>query len=330
MAHELERFADGSAAFASAQLDAWHRLGTVTVDAMTAEEAMRRAYLAGWNVRKVPLTASEITPDGVTCLDVPEHYATVRTHPKIGRAEVLGVVGSDYRPIQNEQHCEFLNLLVDASGAHFETAGSLRGGRQTFVTMKLPETIRVGGVDELDLYIAALNSHDGSTAFRLITTPIRIVCANTQALALRHARSSFSVRHSAGHAGKVAQARQALGLSFAYAAAFQVEAERLIGQALTDAEFNEIVEQLWPAPDRDAPARTTNNHRRRSSHLHYLFTDAPTQQVIRGTAWAGLQAISEYLDHVAPAKDHDARALRTITSGTVADLKQRAYQLLAA
>lgn len=82
MAHEIEQFTDGTAAFASANTSAWHRLGTVTDGAMTAEEAMAIASLAGWNVRLLPLTATEITADGTTSVEVPQHFATARTHSR--------------------------------------------------------------------------------------------------------------------------------------------------------------------------------------------------------------------------------------------------------
>jgi hypothetical protein len=95
-----------------------------------------------------------LTEEGVTSLDVPG-YATVRTNPFTHRPEALGVVGSGYLPLQNEEHAEFLNLLADQSGAIFDTAGSLRGGRQVFVTMRLPESLKVGGTDRVDLNIAA-------------------------------------------------------------------------------------------------------------------------------------------------------------------------------
>jgi hypothetical protein len=49
---------------------------------------------------------------------------------------VLGVVGRGYTPIQNEEHAD----LLDESGAHFETAGSIKGGRHVLLTMKLPDT----------------------------------------------------------------------------------------------------------------------------------------------------------------------------------------------
>ncbi|MDQ1013199.1 hypothetical protein QFZ82_007684 [Streptomyces sp. V4I23] len=38
MAHEIEQFTDGTAAFASARESAWHGLGTITEGAMTAED----------------------------------------------------------------------------------------------------------------------------------------------------------------------------------------------------------------------------------------------------------------------------------------------------
>ena len=52
----------------------------------------------------------------------------------------------DYVPFQNEACCDLLNALVDESGAHFETAGSMRGGRRVFVTMKLPKTMKTAMV----------------------------------------------------------------------------------------------------------------------------------------------------------------------------------------
>ena len=144
MAHELD-ITHGQVSFANSRSDAWHRLGQSVGHTMTAREALQAAHLAGWNVRKMPLQVPQepvIDDTGVTTpapLAVPDFYATVRTNPINGRLDVLGVVGSKYEPVQNEASCDLLDALVDQSGgAHFETAGALRGGRETFVTMKLP------------------------------------------------------------------------------------------------------------------------------------------------------------------------------------------------
>jgi phage/plasmid-like protein (TIGR03299 family) len=212
MAHEIETHGNRAAAVFARQ-DAWHRLGTTLTDVFTAEEAMRIGHLGGWDVRKTPLHTTEISAEGVTTLEVPGHFATVRTNPFTGAVEPLGVVGRGYRPIQNEEHCEVLNQLVDDSAAIFDTAGSLRGGRQVFVSLRLPETMRIGGTDQVDVNIVALNSHDGTSAFRLLVTPVRVVCANTQAAALANHSASISVRHTASAKGRVAAARDALGLT---------------------------------------------------------------------------------------------------------------------
>jgi len=103
MAHDLETWSEGqSASFVSARKHAWHRLGTVLPAEFTAAEAMQLAKLGGWNVRTQPLqTTPMLSAEGVDTLDVPEHFATVRTNPVTGRPDVLGVVGRGYTSIQN-------------------------------------------------------------------------------------------------------------------------------------------------------------------------------------------------------------------------------------
>src|SRR5664279_2944989 len=295
MAHMLEEWAEGSASFVAARQHAWHRLGEVLPAGFTAAQAMSHARLGGWNVRKQPLQTTPILgTDGVAVLDVPEQFATIRTNPVTGRPDVLGVVGSGYTPIQNEQHADLLDALVDESGAHFETAGSLRGGRQVFITMKLPTTMRVGGVDPVDLYLVACNSHDGTSAFRLLVSPVRVVCANTQAAAIGRAKSSFSIRHTSGARGYIEQARQALGLTFAYAEAFQAEADAMIARSITDEQFSAIVAQLWPVDATSERSRSIAGNRHHT--LTRLLRHSDTNHAIRGTRWAAYQAITEYTD----------------------------------
>jgi hypothetical protein len=133
MSHELEHLADGTTAFATARVPAWHQLGTLTTDAMTAAEVITMARLGGWNVRKIPVVGRHLVGDAVTgarydTIDAPDKSMTVRTNPVTGGTDYLGVVGRDYTPVQNEACAELLDLLVDASGGHFETAGLRRVG----------------------------------------------------------------------------------------------------------------------------------------------------------------------------------------------------------
>src|SRR3546814_227012 len=82
-----------------------------------------------------------------------------------------------------------------------------------------------------------------------------------------------------------------------------------------------------------ATKRVRETERRRRSRLQWLFADAETQAGIRDTAWAGYQAVAEYVDHYAPVRtkgdEHAARATRVLTSDDPDRIKRRAWTALA-
>ena len=63
-------------------------------------------------------------------------------------------------------------------------------------------------------------------------TPIRIVCANTQAAAIARAKASFAIRHTGGARGAISEARTAFGLSWRYIEAFEAEAAALYAASM--------------------------------------------------------------------------------------------------
>lgn len=333
MAHEIETFGD-KAAFVSYRELPWHRLGTVSQDPLDVQSALDLAHLSNWNVRKTPMTAHvPVGEDEYALVPVPDKFAVVRDNPfQFGQVDVLGVVGDRYEPVQNEEHAAFLDALIDG-GMRVETAGSLRDGKEVFVTMKAPDTIKIGGVDPVDIYLSALNTHDGSKSFRVITTPVRVVCANTQAAALRAATGSFSKRHTSGNGGAVARARDTLGITFNYAEQFEAEAEKMVQESMTRDQFWDIVKDLYPVADTDSDL-IAERKRDRQTNLVNLFSESPTISNVRGTRWAGYQAITEYLDHfstIPGAGPQEARVRRAekIMSGEFNDLKQNAFRILA-
>lgn len=300
MSHNLDTTA-GQTSFVSAREDAWHHLGQTLPDSFTAEEAMKHGLLGDWNIRKVPLHAHPAP--GVEIL-LEDRFAVVRDNPVIdGQIDVLGDVGKAYHIIQNEELSGLLNALVDESGARFETAGAIDGGRKVFVTMKMPGHIKVGGVDRVDNYIAAMTSHDGSSATAIMVTPIRIVCQNTLNLAFARASNQFRVRHTVG-APRILhqQARDALDFTFGYLEGFQTEAEMLINTTLTQAKFEAIIaKEVFPIPT-DASLGAQTRTQNKIDQVSELFSDAFTQDGVRETAWAGLNALTEWYDHFSPVR----------------------------
>jgi phage/plasmid-like protein (TIGR03299 family) len=331
MAHELNELAPGIHSFASAKLDAWHRLGTVVDDAMNAEHALAAAHLAGWNVRKTQIFARDEHGNEVA---IGNRFATIYTNPISNASTYLGVVGGHYTPIQNEAHADLLDAIVDESGAHFETAGSLRGGRETFITMKMPETMLIGGKDAVDMYLIGLNSHDGTSSFRFMISPVRVVCANTQAAALRSAVSSFSVRHNGIASSRLQEAREALSMTWKYAEEFELSAQMMIEKSISDRAFDKITAQLFGGATATT-ARAKNvvdEHRAGVSAI--WNSDGDTMRGMHGNRWGAYQAITEYIDHNMGVRSTGdsadvARARRVVTSKSVQSIKETAFSALS-
>ncbi|QKY79913.1 hypothetical protein PQD13_gp01 [Gordonia phage Clawz] len=340
MSHNIHQ-ADGIASFASAREHAWHRLGVTLPDAMTAEEALNAAHLAGWNVRKVPEYAHlepTITDDGVTPGVQLEtgRFSTIRTNPVNGADELLGSgLGSGYTVIQNEEHADLLNTLIDESGAHFETAGALGNGSTVFLSMKMPRDLQIvghEGIDTTNLYVVAQNSHDGTSAFRLMVTPVRVVCANTLRAAFGNKLSSFSIRHTTNAKQNIQLAREALGLTWAYADEFEKAAARMIEVEINKQQAVDTVRSVMKYTDKGVTDRIKRSQEERTSEIITLWTSADTQKNLRGTAYGLYNAFAEWVDHFAPvygeADNESVRASRVAKGGEASRIKEAAWREL--
>lgn len=342
-------FADSSVR-ADGKVDAWHRLGQPVGHAMTAQEALDAAYLANWNVRKRPIFTdiredNAFKPNGeqVRGLRVPGQYATVFDNPITREVTPLGVVGERYTPIQNEALTEFADALVDESGAHYETAGSLRDYTQTFITMKMPRTMVLTGLDGSqdvsEWYLALFNSHDGSSSMFGLITNVRVVCANTANAAISGAKSKFTIRHTSGWKASVQQAREQLGLAFEYEEAFEAEAQALFNQPFTNSEMKAFTEELVELAKAEADSATATRRQNEANAIYKLWVSSPTIKgtPIAGTKYGAFNAVTEYVDHFAGvrgagAAEDIARATRTIAQATAPGngLKADAWKVLVA
>jgi hypothetical protein len=139
----------------------------------------------------------------------------------------------------------------------------------------------------------------------------------------------YTVRHTKNSTrGLVGEARRVLDLSFAYLDGFQEQAERLINTTLTEARFEEIIMAEY-GPKEDAGAAARTRAERKVEQMLDLFTEADTQAGIRGTAWAGLNAITEWNDHFQPVRGNDRHATRTTKAVLDPSFKNKALALMA-
>ena len=312
----IERFANGEAAFASLQVPAWHRLGTVFEDAMSTEEILATAHMAGWDVRLVPAVLAH----GDLRLEVPEKFAVIRTNPVTNSVDALSVVGTKYTAVQNEQVFGFGQAILDNSpDAVWETAGSIRSGRTIFGTLRMSGLdIMIGGEDVVDCYLVLASSHDGSSGVQAIVTPIRVVCQNTLAMAMGNAKASFKARHTSSIDGRIEDAQEALGITYKFMEEFEATATVLADRKVDLGQLEQIVETIWAKDpkwdDLGIDERRTGLSRweNRLETIGGIYVGkgerGDTMSTITGTGWGALNAITEYTDWYGRVNGRDERA----------------------
>jgi hypothetical protein len=93
-----------------------------------------------------------------------------------------------------------------------------------------------------------------------------------------------------------------------------------------------IVDQLVGKPDLTKPeARSTKSLLKVREDMLWSFMESDTNDNIRGTRWAGYQAVTEFADWMYPVRGDGKdvkRALRTVTGGND-DMKTKAFNLLS-
>lgn len=283
--HEIEIYKD-MAAFASRRVPAWHVLGTVFQEDVTGSEILELAHSDKWNVRCIPVSLPGRSDK--------TYYAVVRTNPFDGHNDVLGMGGERYTPVQNEDLVEFGDAI---GGARWETFGSLKGGSQVFGSLALDHDIVIdptGVRDVINSYLLLSTSHDGSLSIQASITNVRVVCRNTLNLALLGTVQTAKVRHTKNANDRLAEAHRVLDLSERYNKQFAVEAKALFESKVTDAQFFQIVEALYPKPTTEAKVSQTkwDNKVVKLSELW----NGETQVGIKGTGWGALNALTERLD----------------------------------
>lgn len=297
MAHEVETMF-------SAREVPWHGLGTVTADALTAEEAIDAAGL-NWEVELRPNFTLNAKGDKINS---PGVFSVVRTSDD----RVLGTVRARYKPFQNRDAFSFMNSLVDNGEAIFETAGSLRFGRQVFITMKVGKTILVAGEDAHDMYIFLRTSHDGTRAVSAYVTMVRVVCMNTATLASNTAAYKWSMRHVTTMDGKIQEARDALSLTFDYRDAFEAEVAKLMATKITDKRAVTLLTKVLPNRPKTAD---------KIDGIMECYKTSDCNGYV-GTGWGLVNGFTEYHEHWRNGLEREA-TLHNVLDGEIAKWRNR-------
>ena len=290
--------------FSVAQLP-WHGLGELIPEdkKLSIEEGLIAAGL-DWDVQLRPLCIAEMAAspdpdqigplpeDPLAGMEVPAN-ATVRSTDN----KVLGVVGMRYHPLQNVDAFQWFQPFLDADVAHLHTAGSLHGGSRVWVLSKLnndPMEITPG--DEVNKFMLLSNSHDGTTSIRVGFTPIRVVCANTLAMAHSDTASALlRVKHSKNVRQNLELVRETMD---AANSRFEATAEQFRLLARTNVNSADLDKYIKIVLDCDEkPSTRTKNIIEEIVGRFEQPVGNDGASLAGGTYWTAYNAVTEYLSY---------------------------------
>jgi len=296
----------------------WHKSGTRLDNPMTAEQAIEAGGI-GWNVVKEPIYL-----DGERQIQVKDRFV-IRREDRLDALDggQLGVVGRDYVPLQNKDAFSFLNPVVVGGRALYHTVGALNGGKQIWLLAKLPGVIKVVGEDITEKFLLLSNSHDGSSAVRILFTPIRVVCQNTLNLALR-ATSGLSIKHYSDVQQKVQESYRLLGIvKEAYDRA-EITMKAMAKVSMTGDRLKQYFEAVQPIPSVDEEERLKVQQRHHRWEELFTAGDGNSLSGVRGTVWAAYNGITQWVDRESFSK-RMKEPLKSIWFGGGRLLKERAF-----
>ena len=185
-------------------------------------------------------------------------------------------------------------------------------GEKVWLLAKIDKKLRIGRDDIVQPYALFANSHDGSMAFNIRLTTVRIICKNTLSIALR--KNKFGKQFRRAHQGTLrdhAQAAQGFFAETLKELDFVTDSfTALSKRTCNDKKFQSILKDLLPDPKKPRNANQYPGLLKAYESKHLGIRDARKKithlrekgkgmemDTCRGTFWGVLNAVLEYVDH---------------------------------
>ena len=264
----------------------WHGLGRKIPDGkkLSVAEAIVAAKL-DWQVELRPVYTEKA--DGNARSGILDHFAVCRVSDNI----FLGLVGTDYVPLQNKEALEWFQPFLDSNAATLETAGSLNGGKQVWALAKIRDGNKdVGKNDPVAHYILLSNAHGGAISVRVGFTPIRVVCNNTLMMAYESEASKLlRVRHTASMHYNLELVRDIMNVASREFSATVDQYRVLHSSGIDAAGLERYVRIVFSLPD--------NGGKELIPNIIHLFENGRGHKEAGKTYWGAYNAVTEYLNY---------------------------------
>lgn len=313
MAHNLTIRREGKVEMAYTGAAPWHHLGTeLPADAPISDWIV--AAGAEWDICSSPVQYV-YEKDALT----PSTIITATDRRVLHRSDngaALGIVSTDYKPVQPHDTIEFFRDLIENLGLKMATAGTLFGGRRFWASGYIDEDCVIDNRDVVRGYVLLSTSADGSMATTGRYTSTRVVCDNTLRMALSEGATSIRTIHSTKF--DAASAKKAMGLAPVTFHAFMNNMRNLAKTELSEDAATDLTKTLageGPVADRI---------------MEFFNGEAlgADYEGAEGTAWGWLNAVTQFADHDRKAKS-DSHRLSSLFFGSASRLKDRALELVS-
>lgn len=334
MAHELSIKKNGKAEMAFVGETPWHGLGQSVTKGASIGVWAREAGMDWQAEEGTPRLGDEGSPHAVVFDDYKALYRSDTGAP-------LAIVGAGYNVVQPRDVLEFFRDLTEDGGWHIHTAGVLRGGRKLWAMASNGQRGTLGKSDVIVNNLLLATSLDGSMKTVVSDTAVRVVCANTLALALRDNNGVASISHRSVF--DPAAVKRALGLAENTFEGFMRKARDLADAPVSNAEAVKLLAAIFqPKPPKvdlswmgkiadlnKAPDGPDENRAMGAALARFDGLGMGSAlATAKGTRWGLLNAVTEQIDH-ATGRTDDTR-LDSAWFGRGNAIKQRALEVLGA
>ncbi len=321
MAHQLTTRENGFVEIAWTGQTPWHGLGQKLDDGADLE-TWRTAAGLDWEIKRagVQFVGDDAKPhlfDGQEVL-----YRSDNN-------EAMSVVSKRYKIVQPIEVLDFFNKLVESQGYKLHTAGSLKGGKRIWALAETGKVQEVLNGDPVAKYVLLATSYDKGMATTARETNIRVVCANTIALADRDKSNVVSIPHSTNFIAD--NVYNQLGIVHDSFSMFMEQTKHLAKQQINSNKFDQFMGELLNSKYYEMNEKDIKTNRAYKRILELFDGGAIGSDIkgIQGTGWQLLNAVTEYVDHHAPNRSPDAR-LDNAWFKQGSNLKTNAMNLLLA
>jgi phage/plasmid-like protein (TIGR03299 family) len=323
MSHLLDE-SKGYAAFFSVAQQAWHGLGNIIDGQPEYEEILKLGGL-DYDVFKLPNVHRIALPfsdnlEPIEPIEIISDTSFFTYRDDVNK--VLGAsVGKGYTVIQNSEALGVVEELLKTKQFTIETAGAIKNGCQTFMTLKSVTPMEIGSNDNVDQYLVIMNSFDGSLPISIFFTAVRVVCNNTLQMALRGAKNRINIKHTKNGYDRLIEAQRALTATKANAEIFEAQALTMkTADKWSDEKVFSYFAKVFCSTEEIQKLKTVSHPLEALSTrkvntlkgvIAYAENGIGQKEAIENSPWWAYNAVTGYVSHQ-PTKDAGKRMIKML------------------